>query len=189
MELWQEKLCKESYTRNFYKDKETINKVFEELCQPIINVDGKGECKYENGINNDADAPMSKLTIKKTEVYELLIFKDFLKLCFGYECNDRSGEKTIKPVCLIEYRVEDGEETYTIEVKDKKVYGKKISHEFELAEIKPLYKDKEFKLFESNEDTYRMIITNIMNIAVTGTLEGEKLFEKKQKISAKDLGL
>lgn len=179
LEKWQEKLCKESYTRNFYDDKDIINDVFKELCKPIeINADGTKNYNYEHDVDYEEDTIMSKLTIKEKEVYKLTMYKDFLKLCFGHEINDKYGKKIIQPVCIIKYEVQDGEETYTINVEDKKVYGKKISYKFELGEDKTLYKDKEYKPLESNEDIYKRIITNLMNIAVTGTLEGEKLFEK-----------
>lgn len=179
MEQWQEKLWKEFYNKNFLDDKDIINQVFEELCQPIINVGNKLKCKYEGCIDSSEYTTTSRLRITKNNIYELTIASNYLMLCFGYEYNDSNGEKTIKPSCIIKYKIiEDGEEIYRIEVTDKKSYGKNISHDFELGKDTILYKEKDCRPFEFNEDGYKMIINNLMDIAVTGTLDGEKLFEK-----------
>ena len=186
MEPWQEKILTEIFHKDFLEDKEIIGRAFQEVCKPI---EGKGDeqhkCIYNGVIEDKEDEFCCTFELElQIHSYQLTVFNDYLRLLLGQKINGYLEEKIVNPLCRIEYYISENQEIYNFEVVRKKEYEKYVgctcSDSEEITETTD---------FIFDDDKYRRVINNLMNIAETGTFKGERLFEKKQKISAKDLGL
>ena len=183
MEKWQEKILKKIFHKDFILDKEIIGTAFEEECKPLEGkCDKQNKCVY-NGVIEDEFYCTFELELQ-IHSYQLTVFNDHLRLLLGQKINGYLEEKIVNPLCRIEYYISENQEIYNFEVVRKKEYEKYVgctcSDSEEITETTD---------FIFDDDKYRRVINNLMNIAETGTFKGERLFEKKQKISAKDLGL
>ena len=193
MEKWQRKIVKEIYEVNFKKDIKIIKKAFKELCQPMLdlkNYNYNKECKYREAKETEDDILSFEVG---NYAYQLIISNTSLILFSG----NKSGKymnniPAINTVCRVEYSILDEQ------IEKKQVYEVNIEYEekYELIsncnlnEIKEKIKDgpSDFKFNEKenrfiseqayytfvfDEDIYKIIINNMMNLAVVGSFEIE----------------
>ncbi|WP_281699673.1 hypothetical protein [Cetobacterium somerae] len=188
MEPWQEKILTEIFHKDFLEDKEIIGRAFQEVCKPI---EGKGneqhKCIY-NGVIEDKEDEFYCMFELELQIYsyQLTVFNDYLRLLVGKKTQYYLENKLITPMCKIEYSISENQEIYKVKALSKIEYEKYVGYNFEDGDSMEMTEVTDF-IFDDNK--YIRVINNLMNIAETGTFKGERLFEKKQKISAKDLGL
>lgn len=180
MEPWQEKLLKKIFHKDFLEDKEIIGTAFEEECKPL---EGKGDkqnkCVYNGVIEDIEDEFFCTFELElQIHSYQLTVFNDHLRLLLGQKTKDYLEEKIVNPLCRIEYYISENQEIYNFEVVRKKEYEKYVgctcSDSEEITETTD---------FIFDDDKYRRVINNLMNIVETGTFKGKDLFS----VSAKDV--
>lgn len=179
MELWQEKLLKKIFHKDFLEDKEIIGTAFQEVCKPVEGKGGKqNKCKYNGIIDKDDEYYCTFELELQTHTYQLTVFNDKLRLLFGEKTTYYQEEKLLAPMCRIEYHIEKGQEKYTINVLNKENFETFIEESVENKIFKEVTKVSDFT-FDNNK--YKKIINNILNIATTGMFEGTYIFKKELK--------
>ena len=186
MEKWQEKILTKIFHKDFLKDKGTIGTAFKEVCKPV---EGKGDrnnkCIYNAMIEDKEDEYCTFELELQIYSFQLDVFNSKLRLTFGQKTSDYSQYKRINPICKIEYYISEKQEIYEGEVLRKRDYEKYVGYEFE---GEGLIEEKEVTDFIFNDNKYKRIINNLMNIAVTGTFKGKHIFKsvKADKTSIKN---
>ena len=180
LEKWQKILCQKEFKRDFVKDKEIIDKAFEELCNPVVEVNG-GDSKYKGIVEFQDNQKVVLEFDLGDEGYQLTVNYTALKLVFGVKTGKSIFERSIlEPVCEIIYYIDKNTD------EKKEVYRVKIANEKEYKQWTNCNEiESEKYIYESNslifdKDNYKRIINNLMNIATTGTFKGTYIFELKE---------
>lgn len=187
MEKWQEKILTQVFHKDFIGDKEIINTAFKELCKPIEEVcDKKSSCKYNGQIDNYGYGGYMLEFEVQYNAYQLQVLENKLLLFFGSKITNYIEDKSIDPICKIEYWLDKNEEIYSVDVLRQRRYKKIIDYDLQNVDLK--YEEVREKTdFIFDEDKYKKIINNLMNIATTGLFKGNKIFELKEIVNPFEL--
>ena len=180
LEKWQEKILKKIFHKDFILDKEIIGTAFEEVCKPL---EGKGDkqnkCVYNGVIEDKEDEFYCTFELElQIHSYQLTVSNDQLRLLLGQKTQYYLDNKLIKPLCKIEYYISEDKEIYNFEVMRKKEYEKYVG--CTCSDSEEITETTDF-IFDDNK--YRRVINNLMNIVETGTFKGKDLFS----VSVKDI--
>lgn len=178
MEKWQEKIIKEIYEVDFIKDKKIIQTSFAELCKPLQNLTNykyDNKPKFEGVVKNDYDSIILSFEVGN-EGYQLDLYNKSIKLIAGPKTGGYvNNVPMVQPVCIVEYSIQDEKkQVYKVEIVDEQKYKSIIKCDTIQSEynIKRDYNNLVF-----DKEIYKKIITNLMDIAITGTFEGECIVE------------
>ena len=158
MEKWQEKILTQVFHKDFIGDKEIINTAFKELCKPIEEVcDKKSSCKYNGQIDNYGYGGYMLEFEVQYNAYQLQVLENKLLLFFGSKITNYIEDKSIDPICKIEYWLDKNEEIYSVDVLRQRRYKKIIDYDLQNVDLK--YEEVREKTdFIFDEDKYKKII-------------------------------